>query len=100
MVICLGNKNKEVVVNALKILYFFTKDKTFNNDLLKANFIFRLVRTYKQGIYKMDIVIVKILYDLFDNKSLYEVFFKNDVLSMLSNYLTIFELKKMKNMKK
>ena len=94
LVRCLGDKNNEVVINALKILLFFTKDKTFHNDLLKANFIFRLVRTYKQGIDEMDVVIVKILYDLFDNKSLYEVLFKNNVLLMLSNYLINFEVEK------
>ena len=66
----------------MKILLFFTKDKSFHNDLLNANFIFRLVRTYKQGIDEMDVVIVKILYDLFDNKNLYEVLFKNNVLLM------------------
>ena len=60
LVRCLGDKNNEVVINALKILLFFTKDKAFHNDLLKANFIFRLVRTYKQGIDEMDVVIVKI----------------------------------------
>jgi hypothetical protein len=42
----------------------------------------------------MDVVIVKILYDLFDNKNLYEVLFKNNVLLMLSNYLTNFEVEK------
>ena len=94
LVRCLGDKNNEVVINALKILLFFTKDKAFHNDLLKANFIFRLVRTYKQGIDEMDVVIVKILYDLFDNKNLYEVLFKNNVLLMLSNYLTNFEVEK------
>ena len=94
LVRCLGDKNNEVVINALKILLFFTKDKTFHNDLLKANFIFRLVRTYKQGIDEMDVVIVKILYDLFDNKNLYEVLFKNNVLLMLSNYLINFEVEK------
>ena len=40
---------------------------------MNANFIFRLVRTYKQGLDEIDVVIVKILYDLFDNTSLYEV---------------------------
>ena len=50
---CLGDKINYVVINALKILLFFTKDKTFHNDLIKAYFIFRLVRTYKQGIDKM-----------------------------------------------
>ena len=94
LVRCLGDKNNEVVINALKILLFFTKDKAFHNDLLKANFIFRLVRTYKQGIDEMDVVIVKILYDLFDNKTLYEVLFKNNVLLMLSNYLINFEVEK------
>ena len=94
LVRCLGDKNNEVVINALKILLFFTKDKAFHNDLLKANFIFRLVRTYKQGIDEMDVVIVKILYDLFDNKNLYEVLFKNNVLLMLSNYLINFEVEK------
>ena len=49
-------------MNALKIFLFFTKDKIFNNDLLKANFIFRLVRIYKKGIDEIDVVIVKILY--------------------------------------
>ena len=94
LVRCLGDKNNEVVINALKILLFFTKDKAFHSDLLKANFIFRLVRTYKQGIDEMDVVIVKILYDLFDNKNLYEVLFKNNVLLMLSNYLINFEVEK------
>ena len=51
---------------ALKLLLFFTKDKSFHNDLIAANCIFRLVRTYKQGIDEMDMVIVKILYDLFE----------------------------------
>ena len=91
---CLGDKTNEVVINALKLLLFFTRDKTFHNDLLKANFIFRLVRTYKQGIDEMDVVIVKILYDLFDNRNLYEVLFKNNVLLMLSNYLINFEVEK------
>ena len=91
---CLGNKSNDVVINALKILLFFTKDKSFHNDLLNANFIFRLVRTYKQGIDEMDIVIVKILYDLFDNKNLYEVLFENNVLLILSNYLMNFEVEK------
>ena len=40
---------------------------------MNTNFIFRLVRTYKQGIDEIDVFIIKILYDLFDNKSLYEV---------------------------
>ena len=40
---------------------------------MNTNFIFRLVRTYKQGIDEIDVVIIKILIDLFDNKSLYEV---------------------------
>ena len=94
LVRCLGNKSNDVVINALKILLFFTKDKTFHNDLLNANFIFRLVRTYKQGIDEMDVVIVKILYDLFDNKNLYEVLFENNVLLILSNYLMNFEVEK------
>ena len=64
LVRCLGNKSNDVVINALKILLFFTRDKSFHNDLLNANFIFRLVRTYKQGIDEIDVVIVKILYDL------------------------------------
>ena len=42
----------------------------------------------------MDILIVKILYDLFDNKNLYEILFKNNVLLMLSNYLMNFEIEK------
>ena len=91
---CLGNKSNDVVINALKIILFFTKDKSFHNDLLNANFIFRLVRTYKQGIDEMDIVIVKILYDLFDNKNLYELLFENNVLLILSNYLMNFEVEK------
>ena len=90
----LCNKSNDVVINALKILLFFTKDKSFHNDLLNANFIFRLVRTYKQGIDEMDVVIVKILYDLFDNKNLYEVLFENNVLLILSNYLMNFEVEK------
>ena len=94
LVRCLGNKSNDVVINALKILLFFTKDKSFHNDLLNANFIFRLVRTYKQGIDEMDVVIVKILYDLFDNKNLYEVLFENNVLLILSNYLMNFEVEK------
>ena len=94
LVRCLGNKSNDVVISALKILLFFTKDKSFHNDLLNANFIFRLVRTYKQGIDEMDVVIVKILYDLFDNKNLYEVLFENNVLLILSNYLMNFEVEK------
>ena len=94
LVRCLGNKSNDVVINALKILLFFTKDKSFHNDLLNANFIFRLVRTYKQGIDEMDVVIVKILYDLFDNKNLYEILFENNVLLILSNYLMNFEVEK------
>ena len=42
----------------------------------------------------MDILIVKILYDLFDNKNLYEILFKNNILLMLSNYLMNFEIEK------
>ena len=91
---CLGNKNNDVVISALKILLFFTHDKTFHNDLINANFIFRLVRTYKQGIDEMDVVIVKILNDLFENKNLYEILFENNVLLILSNYLTNFEVEK------
>ena len=91
---CLGDKNNEVVIEALKILLYFTKNKAFHNDLLKDNFIFRLVRAYKQGIDEMDILIVKILYDLFDNRNLYEILFKNNVLLMLSNYLMNFEIEK------
>ena len=91
---CLGNKNNDVVISALKILLFFTHDKTFHNDLISANFIFRLVRTYKQGIDEMDVVIVKILNDLFENKGLYEILFENNVLLILSNYLTNFEVEK------
>ena len=64
MVRCLENISNDVIINALKILLFFTKEKSFHNDLLNANFIFRLVRTYKQGIDEIDVVIVKILYDL------------------------------------
>ena len=94
LVRCLGNKSNDVVINALKILLFFTKDKSFHNDLLNANFIFRLVRTYKQGIDEMDVVIVKILYDLFDNKNLNEILFENNVLLILSNYLMNFEVEK------
>ena len=94
LVRCLGDKNNEVVIGALKILLFFTKNKSFHNDLLKDNIIFRLVRAYKQGIDEMDILIVKILYDLFDNKNLYEILFKNNVLLMLSNYLMNFEIEK------
>ena len=91
---CLGDKNNEVVIEALKILLFFTKNKSFHNVLLKDNFLFRLVRAYKQGIDEMDILIVKILYDLFDNRNLYDILFKNNVLLMLSNYLTNFEIEK------
>ena len=91
---CLGDKNNEVVIEALKILLFFTKNKSFHNELLKDNFLFRLVRAYKQGIDEMDILIVKILYDLFDNRNLYDILFKNNVLLMLSNYLTNFEIEK------
>jgi len=91
---CLGDKNNEVVIESLKILLFFTKNKSFHNELLKDNFLFRLVRAYKQGIDEMDILIVKILYDLFDNRNLYEILFKNNVLLMLSNYLTNFEVEK------
>ena len=91
---CLGDKNTEVVTEALKILLFFTKNKAFHNDLLKDNFIFRLVRAYKQGIDEMDVLIVKILCDLFDNRNLYEILFKNNVLLMLSNYLMNFEIEK------
>ena len=91
---CLGDKNNEVVIEALKILLFFTKNKAFHNDLLKDNFIFRLVRAYKQGIDEMDILIVKVLYDLFENRNLYEILFKNNVLLMLSNYLMNFEIEK------
>ena len=91
---CLGDKNNEVVIEALKILLFFTKNKAFHNELLKDNFLFRLVRVYKQGIEEMDILIVKILYDLFENRSLYEILFKNNVLLMLSNYLKNFEIEK------
>ena len=91
---CLGNKNNDVVISALKLLLFFTKDKAFHNDLISANCIFRLVRTYKQGIDEMDMVIVKILYDLFENKNLYELLFENNVLLILSNYLTNFEVEK------
>ena len=29
---CLADKNSKVVINALNILLFFTKDKTFHND--------------------------------------------------------------------
>ncbi len=94
LVRCLGDKNNDVIINALKILLFFTKNKAFHNDLLKDNFIFRLVRVYKQGIDEMDVVIVKILYDLFDNRNLYEILFKNNVLLMLSNYLMNFEVEK------
>ncbi len=70
----------------MKILLFFTKDKSFHNDLINTNFLFRLVKTYKQGIDEIDVVIVKILYDLFDNKNLYEVLFENNMLLILSNY--------------
>ena len=91
---CLGDKNNEVVIEALKILLFFTKNKSFHNELLKNNFLFRLVRAYKQGIDEMDILIVKILYDLFDNRNIYDFLFKNNILLMLSNYLTNFEIDK------
>lgn len=91
---CLGNKNNDVVIMALKLLLFFTKDKSFHNDLIAANCIFRLVRTYKQGIDEMDMVIVKILYDLFENRTLYDLLFENNVLLILSNYLTNFEVEK------
>ena len=90
----MGNKNNDVVISALKLLLFFTKDKAFHNDLISANCIFRLVRTYKQGIDEMDMVIVKILYDLFENKNLYDLLFENNVLLILSNYLTNFEVEK------
>ena len=97
MVRCLGNISNDVVINALKILLFFTKDKSFYNDLLNANFIFRLVRTYKQGINEIDVVIIKILYDLFNNKNLYEVLFENNVLLILSNHLMNCEEEKYSN---
>ncbi len=65
---CLGNKNNDVVISALKILLFFTHDKAFHNDLINANFIFRLIRTYKKGIDEMDVVIFKVLNEiLFEN---------------------------------
>ena len=88
---CLGNISNDVVINTLKILLFFTKGKSLHNDLLNANFIFRLVRTYKPGIDEIDVVIIKILYDLFDNKYLYEILFENNVLLILSNHLMNFE---------
>ena len=69
----------------MKILLFFTKEKSFHNDLLNANYLFRLVRTYKQGIDEIDVVIVKILYDLLDNKNLFEVLFENNVSFKLFN---------------
>ena len=76
MVRCLGNISNDVVINTLKILLFFTKGKSLHNDLMNANFIFRLVRTYKKGIDEIDVVIIKILYDLFDNKNSYEILFE------------------------
>ena len=91
---CLGNKNNDVVISALKLLLFFTKEKLYHNDLISNNCIFRLVLTYKQGIDEMDMVIVKILYDLFENKNLYDLLFENNVLLILSNYLTNFEVEK------
>ena len=56
------------------------------------NFIFGLVRMYKQEI--EEIVIVKILNNLFENKGLYEILFENNILLILSNYLTNFEVEK------
>jgi hypothetical protein len=98
---CIGDKENETIISALKIILLYTdneiykkisqeEDNQFHSELINNNLIFRLVRIYKQGIIQMDIIIVKILLNLFKNKSLHEVLFSNNMVLVLENYLIAF----------
>jgi hypothetical protein len=98
---CIGDKENETIISALKIILLYTdneiykkisqeEDNIFHSELINYNLIFRLVRIYKQGITQMDIIIVRILLNLFKNKSLHEVLFSNNMVLVLENYLIAF----------
>lgn len=65
--------------------------KRFHEELIKNNFVFRIVRVYKKSIPEIDSIIVLILYQLFKNNSLIDLLFSNNVNLMLENYLNSFD---------
>jgi hypothetical protein len=98
---CIGDKENETIISALKIILLYTdndifkiisqeEENTFHSELINNNLIFRLVRIYKQGIIQMDVIIVKVLLNLFKNVSLHEILFSNNMVLVLENYLMAF----------
>lgn len=65
--------------------------KRFHEELIKTNFIFRIVRVYKKSISEIDSILVMILYQLFKNNSLMDILFSNNVNLILENYLNSFD---------
>ena len=88
---CLNGKDPETTLPSLKIILMYATDKSYHIQLINTNFIFRLVKIYKQGIVDLDVILVQILLIFFGNESLHEVLFENNILMILENYLLSFD---------
>jgi hypothetical protein len=87
----LGDKEADTTISALKLVLMYSQDKNYHQQLINTNFIFRLVRIYKQGIVEMDAILVQILLILFENSSLHELLFESKIVFILENYLNSFD---------
>ena len=88
----LNTNNKQNIINNFNNnsnIDYLTKK--YHDELIKTNFIFKIVRVYKKSVNEIDSVLLLIVYRLFKNPNLFELLFANNVNLILENYLNSFD---------
>jgi len=88
---CLGDKDQECIVSALKIIFLFSQKIENNYDIIKSNFIFRIFRIYKYANLEINKILVKIILNLFSKQDYIDLLFKNNIILILENLFSSFE---------